>query len=100
MALTALFITGMTWLRTRLQYRRHDGESLYLQRSGRIYFGCLLVTLVLGWAAAPALGQALWPTAPATATLMRVLWFMSTYFIFIVAHRALRARGTALFTTR
>jgi len=99
-AVTGLFIIGMTWLRTRLQYRKREGESLHLLPQGWLYFGCLVMTLGLGWVAAPALGQSLWPAALATTTLMRVLWFMTTYFIFIVAHRSLRARGTLLFASR
>ncbi len=99
-AITALFIAGMTWLRTRLQYRKRQGESLHLLPAGQLYFAALVATLALGWFAAPALGQLLWPAALATTTLMRVLWFMSSYFIFIMAHRALAARGQPLFIAR
>ena len=93
---TALFILGMVWLRTRMQYPR-GRERLPLTRAGRSYFGVLLGVLVLGWLVAPAAGRALWPGALSTPTPARVVWFLATYYLFIPVHRALRARGVEVF---
>ena len=96
MAIAALFI-GMTWLRTRLQYAGGGTGPLVLQPAGRIYFSCLIVSLICGWLMAPPIGRALWPQPGQTATLMRVVWFLATYFIFIPIHGLLRTRGVLLF---
>jgi len=99
-AVTLAFIAGMVWLRTRMHYRRGRGrgrERIALTRAGRIYFAALVAVLVLGWLAAPAAGHALWPAAPGTPTLSRVVWFLATYYLFIPLHRALRARGVEVF---
>ena len=93
---TALFIVGMVWLRTRMQYPR-GRERLLLTRAGRIYFGVLLGVLVLGWLVAPAAGRALWPAALSTPTPARVVWFLAAYYLFIPLHHALRARGVEVF---
>ena len=93
---TALFIVGMVWLRTRMQYPR-GRERVLLTRAGRIYFGVLLGVLVLGWLLAPAAGQALWPAALSTPTPARVVWFLAAYYLFIPLHRALRAQGVEVF---
>jgi hypothetical protein len=42
-------------------------------------------------------GQALWPTTDATPTIMRVVWCLATYYVFILIHRVLKSRGTAVF---
>ena len=93
---TAVFIVGMVWLRTRMHYPR-GRERLLLTRAGRIYFAVLGGVLVLGWLVAPAAGHALWPAAPSTPTLARVVWFLATYYLFIPLHRALRSRGVEVF---
>ena len=93
---TAVFIVGMVWLRTRMHYPR-GRERLLLTRAGRIYFAVLGGVLVLGGLVAPAAGHALWPAAPSTPTLARVVWFLATYYLFIPLHRALRSRGVEVF---
>jgi len=93
---TALFIVGMVWLRTRMQYSR-GRERLLLTRAGRIYFGVLLGVLVLGWLVAPAAGRALWPAALSTPTPARVVWILAAYYLFIPLHHALPARGVEVF---
>jgi len=97
-ALTGVFILGMVWLRTRMQYLQRGGGPLHLQPAGRFYFGSVLALLLLGWLIAPSLGRALWPQTAATPTLMRVTWYLATYYLFIIVHRVLRSRGTAVFT--
>jgi hypothetical protein len=94
---TSLFIVGMIWLRTRMQYVRRGAGPLHLAPAGRIYFAAVIVLLFIGWFAAPVIGQAIWPTTGATPTLMRVVWCLATYYIFILIHRVLKARGTAVF---
>jgi hypothetical protein len=95
-ALSLLFIAGMTWLRTRMHYRR-SRERLGLTRAGRIYFAVLLAVMLAGWFAAPALAQALWPGPLATPLLARVVWFLAAYYLFIPVHLGLRRRGVAMF---
>jgi hypothetical protein len=94
---TSLFIAGMIWLRTRMQYPRGRG-ALRLERAGRIYFGAAIGLLVLGWLLAPALGRAVWPTTNVTPILMRVVWFLATYYVFILVHRVLKANGVDVFS--
>jgi hypothetical protein len=99
-AVTVLFIIGMIWLRTRMQYSRQAHGRLQLQRAGRIYFVAAAVTLVLGWLVAPGIGRLAWPATPttlATPMLMRVIWFLATYYIFIVVHRILKVRGVEVY---
>jgi hypothetical protein len=98
--ITGLFIIGMTWLRTRMHYAKRGGGSLHLEPAGRIYFACVVASLAAGWPAAPLLGRALWPDPAVTATFLRVVWFLSIYFIFIVIHRVLLARGVSVFGQR
>jgi len=71
---------------------------LQLAPRGRIYFGAAVLLLVIGWFAAPLIGEAFWPNAGATPTLMRVIWCLVTYYVFIVIHRVLKSRGTEVFT--
>jgi hypothetical protein len=92
-----LFIAGMIWLRTRMQYVRRGSGAVQLQPCGRIYFASALACLAVGTVAAPLLGRALWPMPTLTPTLLRVIWFLGTYFVFIIVHRALRAGGRALY---
>lgn len=96
--ITSLFIVGMIWLRTRMQYARSGTGPLQLAPSGRIYFGAAIGMLVVGWFAAPLIGEAFWPDTGATPTLMRVVWCLATYYIFILVHRVLKSRGTEVFT--
>ena len=96
-AITVLFIVGMIWLRTRMQYSRQARGVLQLQRAGQIYFAAVIVMLLLGWLAAPAVGRALWPDTNVTPGLARVVWFLVTYYLFILVHRVLKMRGVAVF---
>jgi hypothetical protein len=94
---TALLMLGLIWIRTRIQYSREGTGPLRLQRAGQIYFGAALALLAVGWFAAPVLGRTFWPVAGVTPTLMRVVWCLATYYIFIVVHRVMKTRGTAVF---
>jgi len=96
-SITVLFIVAMIWLRTRVQYSRQARGPLQLQRAGRMYFAGALVTLVLGWILAPLIGRLAGPTAPATPGLIRVIWFLATYYVFIVVHRILKVRGVEVY---
>jgi hypothetical protein len=97
-AITAIFIMGMIWFRTRLQYSRR-GTGLRLERSGRIYFASALVTIITGWVVAPSVGQALVPSPAVTPTLARIVWSLAVYYVFIVVHRVLKSQRVVLFTT-
>ncbi|MGB6451363.1 MAG: hypothetical protein WBE92_11475 [Steroidobacteraceae bacterium] len=94
-AITAVFIIGMVWFRTRMHYLHRGG--LKLQRAGRLYFGGVLALLAVGWFAAPPLGRSIWPGAGDDSTIMRLLWFLATYYVFIVIHRALKSRRIEVF---
>ena len=97
-AVTVLFIVGMVWLRTRMHYSRKARGALQLQPAGRIYFVVVLAVLLLGWIVAPLVGHALWPqTANVAPGLMRAVWFLATYYVFIIVHRILQARGLQVF---
>jgi hypothetical protein len=96
-AFTSLFIVGMIWIRTRMQYMQRGAGPLSLAPSGRVYFGAAIVLLIVGWFAAPAIGEAFWPNTGATPTLMRVVWCLVTYYVFIVIHRVIKSRGTQIF---
>ena len=97
-AVTVLFIVGMVWLRTRMHYARQARGTLQLQPAGRVYFAVVLAVLLLGWMVAPLAGQALWPqTTNVAPGLMRAGWFLATYYVFILVHRILQARGVAVF---
>lgn len=113
---TAAFIIGMIWLRTRMQYlgllRGAPGRKLQLEKAGRLYFAAAALLLVIGWFAAPALGAVLSPATAANAAsirgqrsvanpaLPRVIWFLLTYYVFIFVHRVLLARGNPVFKMR
>ncbi|MDB6106029.1 MAG: hypothetical protein JWO52_6028 [Gammaproteobacteria bacterium] len=94
---TALLMLGLIWVRTRVQYSRAGAGPLRLQRAGQIYFGAVLALLAVGWFAAPVLGRTFWPVPGVTPTLMRVVWCLATYYIFIVVHRVMKTRGAAVF---
>ena len=98
-AVTVLFIVGMIWLRTRMQYARQVRGVLRLQPAGRIYFAAAAAVLVLGWLVAPLLGRLALPNTDMGATpgLMRVIWFLATYYMFIVVHRILKVKGVQVY---
>jgi hypothetical protein len=96
-AVTVLFIVGMIWLRTRMQYARQVRGVLQLQPAGRLYFGAAVAVLVLGWLVAPLVGRLMVPDANATPGLMRVIWFLATYYVFIVVHRVLKVKGVEVY---
>jgi hypothetical protein len=100
-AIAAVFIVGMIWLRTRMQYvglaRRASGHKLQLEKAGRLYFACAVALLAIGWFAAPPLGATFWPATAANPALTRVIWFLLTYYVFIIIHRVLKARGIVVF---
>jgi hypothetical protein len=96
-ALAGLFIAGMAWLRTRMHYREGTQGRRSLSSAGAVYFAVLALLLLTGWFAAPPLAHHLAVPAPVTPTLARVVWFLAVYYLFIPAHRFLRARGVAVF---
>jgi hypothetical protein len=94
---TAFLILGMIWLRTRIQYARR-GSTLQLQRVGWIYFGGALGLMGLGWLVAPALGAEIWHiNHPAMRPLLQSVWFLATYYAFIIVHGVMKANGMAVF---
>jgi hypothetical protein len=103
-AITVLFIIGMIWLRTRMQYagltRREPGRKLRLEKTGRVYFASAIALLAVGWFAAPSIGAAFWPVTVASPAVSRVIWCLLAYYVFIVVHRVLRTRGVAVFKVR
>jgi hypothetical protein len=94
--ITVLFIVGMIWLRTRMQYSRQARGILQLQRAGQVYFAAVIVVLLLGWLIAPTVGRAMWRDT-GDPGLMRVVWFLVSYYVFILVHRVLKTRGVAVF---
>ncbi|HEY6923091.1 MAG TPA: hypothetical protein VI653_06460 [Steroidobacteraceae bacterium] len=96
-AVTVLFIVGMIWLRTRVLYTREVRGALQLQRAGKMYFAAVAAVLVSGWLVAPLIGRLAWPDTNVTPLLMRVIWFLATYYVFIVVHRILKAKGVAVY---
>lgn len=96
-AVTVLFIVGMIWLRTRMQYARQIRGSLQLQSAGRLYLAAAAAVLVLGWAVAPLIGRLMVPDTSVTPGLTRVIWFLATYYVFIVVHRILKAKGVEVY---
>jgi hypothetical protein len=96
-AVTVLFIVGMIWLRTRMLYTRERRGALQLQRAGRVYFAAVVAVLVLGWLVAPLIGRLAWPDTNVTPLLMRVIWFLATYYVFIVVHRILKMKGVEVY---
>ncbi len=97
-AITSLFIVGMVWLRTRMHYVQGGVGPLQLAPAGRVYFGAVIVLLIVGWFAAPLIGEAFWPNTGVTPTIMRVVWCLATYYVFILIHRVLKSRGAQVFT--
>jgi hypothetical protein len=99
-AISALFIVGMIWLRTRMQYAKRGVGPLQLETAGRIYFGSAVALLVAGYVIAPVTGRVLWPGSGVTPTLMRVVWCLATYYVYILVHRVLKMRGAAVYRPR
>lgn len=86
----------MIWLRTRVQY---PGRGRRLERAGWLYFGAALGMMALGWVVAPPLGTLIWQGAiPGARVVLRVAWFLGTYYLFIVVHQMMKARRLDLFT--
>ena len=96
-ALAALFIVGMVWLRTRMHYARQAPVGHSLTAAGVSYFAALGLTLLAAWSLAPYLARLVVPRAALTPTLARVVGFLLVYYLFIPLHRALQARGVAVF---
>lgn len=103
-AVIAVFIIGMIWLRTRMQYlglvRRAPGHKLQLQKPGQAYFAAAAVLLIIGGFVAPPIAAAFWPATAANPLLTRVIWFLLTYYVFILVHRVLLARDIPVFRMR
>lgn len=95
--IAAVFIVGMVWLRTRMHYLRRGRGALRLAGAGRWYFAAVLAVLAAGWFAAPPIGRSILPPAGADSTILRVAWFLATYYLFILVHRALKARRIEVF---
>ena len=96
-AAIALFIVGMVWLRTRMQYVPAPHGRLHLTAVGALYFAALALLLVLGWFAAPRLAGHFASLAPLAPALTRTTWFLLVYYLFIPVHRVLKARGALVF---
>jgi hypothetical protein len=94
---TALLMLGLIWVRTRIQYPRGTEGPLRLQRAGHVYFGSAIIWLAVGWLVAPVLAGTFWPVPGVTPTLVRVVWCLATYYIFIIVHRFMKTRGAAVF---
>jgi hypothetical protein len=95
---TAVLMLALIWVRTRIQYSRRGAQGpLRLQRAGQIYFAAAVVLLAVGWFVAPVLGRTFWPVPGVTPTLVRVVWCLATYYIFIIVHRVMKTRGTPVF---
>ena len=90
-----LFIAGMAFLRTRMQYRPPSRAGLRLTGAGGAYFAILAALLAAAWLVAPLFTGA----DPFATTLARVIGFLVVYFLSIPAHQLLRARGTEVFKT-
>jgi hypothetical protein len=98
--ITAAFIVGMVWLRTRMHYAGRGRGVLQLQPAGRLYFAAVVLVLAAGWWLAPRLALLSGSQALANATLLRAIWFLATYYVFILVHRLLQSRNVAVFAPR
>lgn len=98
--LAALVIFGMIWLRTKVQYRQR-GVMLSVTRAGWQYFASAAALMLIGWLTAPHLapvfGLSARPGLPALPTVLRVAWFLATYYLFIGVHQWVKSRGAAVF---
>ncbi|HTV50796.1 MAG TPA: hypothetical protein VME21_06385 [Steroidobacteraceae bacterium] len=96
--ISTVFFAGMIWLRTRAYYTYRLRGRMQLTRAGLLFFAAALALLLLGWFAAPALGELSRSPLLLNATATRVLWDIATYYVFIVAHRLLLQQRVAVFT--
>ncbi len=81
-----------------MQYvRRGAPGTLQLQPAGKVYFAVLAAVLVLGWFAAPPLGRLAWSDVTVTPGLLRGIWFIGTYYVFILVHRIIKTRGVQVY---
>ncbi len=94
---TAAFIVGMIWLRTRMHYAGRGAGPLRVQRAGWLYFGAVVLFLAVGWFCAPWIALAARSPLLANSTVVRAIWFLATYYVFILVHRALQSRKVAVF---
>jgi hypothetical protein len=98
--LAVVVIFGLIWLRTKVQYRQR-GIVLTLTRTGWLYFGAAAALMALGWVVAPQLVPLLSSAGhrplPVMPTVLRVGWFLATYYVFIGVHQLVKARGAAVF---
>jgi len=103
-AVAAVFIVGMIWLRTRMHYVGRGRMSVKLTAAGRAYFAAVALVLVVGWFSAPPIGRSLWPAARLgigpDSMMTRVIWFLVTYYVFIVVHRGIIRRHIQVFHPR
>ena len=99
-AVAGLFVVGMAWLRTRMHYRASGRGGPRLSDTGVVYFTALAVLLACGWFGAPWLARRAASATAVATPLARVVWFLAVYYLFIPVHRALRARGMAVFEPR
>jgi hypothetical protein len=97
---TALLMLGLIWVRTRIQYSRDAKGPLRLTAAGRIYFASAVTLLVVGWLLAPLAGRSLWHVPGVTPTLVRVVWCLATYYIFIIVHRVMKSRRAMVFRSQ
>jgi hypothetical protein len=86
-ALAAVFILGMAWLRTRLQYRGAPEQKRSLTGAGVAYFVALALLMVVGWFVAARLAQREVPAVLAASVLARALWFLGVYYLSIPLRR-------------
>ena len=96
-AVAALFILGMTWLRTRMQYRGTAGGRRTLTATGAGFFLVLALLMTVGWFAAPFIARWTAPGAPFGAPLLRGVWFLAVYYLSVAMHRTLLAKGRPVF---
>ena len=96
-AVTALFIVGMVWLRTRMHYAREARGVRALTAGGLGYFAALGLLLAGGWLVAPLLALRFGAGAPGMGTVARVLWFLASYYLFIPLHLLMKAHGVPVF---
>jgi hypothetical protein len=95
--ITGVFIIGMIWLRTRMHYVQRGRGPLRLERVGWVYFAAAAAVLLLGWYVAPALGRRSGSPLLDNPTATRVIWYLATYYVFILVHRLLQSRQVAVF---
>jgi hypothetical protein len=97
--ITGVFIIGMIWLRTRMHYVQRGRGPLRLERVGWLYFVAAAAVLLVGWFVAPVLGRRSGSPLFVNPTATRVLWYLATYYVFILVHRLLQSRHVAVFAT-